>query len=1374
MVLNNEFGEAIIAIFKFEINAVKILIRIHENFFCIFQHSNQNNLLKTIILSLKKNGIDNNKDDALHASFVPSLLREGFSISNDWKLEEYVKKSEAVLLWLDVYNFSTMCNRIMKEPESGVHKISSILQEHYDFLLEIIIQNGGTPLFFVGDGLMAFWPTDSLLNIESIRQAINCAFEVLEKRRTLDDENELISIHAVIAYGSWKMTELNGPHSKKLFSYYGEVFNELRSASKNRAPNKVLIRDSAIELIEENVVTVPMEYNTSVLVKNPFSNVGLNKNKHVDWKYSKDAIYKINKFIPTTLNLPLSRERLAWLSEVRPVSVVFVRFDNSNENTEEKLHDLDELAKNITPLVEKYDGLLNMIWMDEKATNVLICFGPSPSAHIDNPLRSVKLAIEMKNVLKKEGYDSSIGIGSGIAYCGVLGNDNLRQYTIIGDVVNLSARYASIRTHGIVCDETTYKASRNSVEFESEIKVQIKGESEKVKLYPIISVFEGVETDAEIDSSATIGREKELDLLVGHFNKTNSKRSPIAIIEGESGMGKSTLRNDFLSQLKNDKLLYSNSAIYIERKTPYYIWSEIISMMLGMNAVSDHKEQLLEIQERFGEKSCLLNVVLHTSFPESEWFLRLTSVQKVDETHDLLVKILSDQSAESKLIIMLEDAHWIDEVSVRLIESINSSVGNIFLILSIGVEIGKKDFDFSNFKDVEHIRLKKLDEVNLKSLLLSKIGVSEVSDEIVALTLKVAKGNPFFSLEFINSLLEDDLLIIESDICELSKDATMGNHSLPETVRGAIRRRIDKMDSGSQLTLKVGSVVGYKFGKEIIGDIYPILNERHHVNSYLEEAKSSGFLDDTIIDNFDGYLFNNSAIADISYESILADQKKYLHEKSAVWYEKNFEDNLQPFYVRLSDHWNKAGEKGKSIVYFKKESTRLFTLGFVRQALMVGLEGLKILNYNISLDKEIIGSQIGEYSNDIQMLMKDLSISELLDHKKLDNKDTDELIEMLLYLSPLAHQCHEPELFALLSVICLKLTLEEGNGALAAKVYAMYAIIFKAFTGDSNASLAWSNLAIALDEKNKNTYKASVTFIHGWFIAHWMKPIKSLVNFVDKGADAGFESGDLLYACFNLSLSVILQNAAGIELTKVVDSADQSILRNGNQVINAAFHLKHEKQMARAFQGKTKSYTSLSDDLIDEDKEIAIICESDMYNQIGYYLISKLKLNSHYGNWQEAIGWGDKAYPLLMAFMNQPGQVDLEFYYGLACLYQAYETAGEESDVHMEKANVIIEKIGNWSELCPENFSHKLLILKAVKKGHEGEAEKAKKLFEEAAVKAESEKFYQDTGLAYEHLVRMNHKNKEDFKKVKQKAIQAYGIWGANAKIDYLEKEFLD
>ena len=163
--------------------------------------------------------------------------------------------------------------------------------------------------------------------------------------------------------------------------------------------------------------------------------------------------------------------------------------------------------------------------------------------------------------------------------------------------------------------------------------------------------------------------------------------------------------------------------------------------------------------------------------------------------------------------------------------------------------------------------------------------------------------------------------------------------------------------------------------------------------------------------------------------------------------------------------------------------------------------------------------------------------------------------------------------------------------------------------------------------KNGHTFQSRVLFIHCWFIALWKVPIKNLIPLSYAGADAGFKSGDILFACFNLSLTVVLKATCGINLNEVIDTATDHYNKNNNAVINAAFHLKNEEQVAKAFKGRTADYTSLTDEKYDEAADIASICKTDLFNQIAYYFVSKLKLNVHFGNWDEAISWGEKIFP---------------------------------------------------------------------------------------------------------------------------------------------------
>lgn len=1275
------------------------------------------------------------------------------------------------MLWVDICNFSPLCNRLMKDVVNGVEKITGILNSHYDFVLNTIHAYGGEPLFFVGDGIMAAWPADQIAEEEAVPLAAACAQKILKEEATKDDQDKRLSIHAVISVGPWNLLEFEGTKDLLLYSFFGEVFTAIVAASKNVAPDQLLISNAALRFLSKDIRSKPVEYDTAILLDSP-EIPSLPHKKSL--ALTPAATRKLRSFVPQTLIFPINTERLKWIAEIRPVTVLFIRLANDYQNTAANLEQLRGSVKLARPLVLKHDGLLNQIWLDEKQSNILICFGPPPSAHMDNPERCVRLALQLHRLLNEAGFQNSMGVSTGMAYCGILGNDILRQYTVIGDVVNLSARIAGIAQNKIFCDKATRSASHKTIRYKPHFTRVLKGFPDPVVLNEPEAVLEEAAPNAVAPS--VIGREAELNVLLDAYRQALAGHGSCIMIEGENGMGKTRLLEAFRSQVAKSKgFVLSSSGDYINRNTPYQIWETIFSTLLRLDGVSSSgstQETLQQIVTRYGPKASLLNAVLPANFSESEETRALTESQKVVATHKFLLQVLEEESAGRPLVIVIDDAHWVaDELSWQLLGSVASRLRNSLLVLSF-----QKTADFSGIAEtlgnVQHLVLQELSDEGMEALIRAKLKVASVAGDVYSLVKRIARGNPFFCIELVGSLLDQQLLSFKDDSCFLAADASLSDFSLPETVRGAVRRRIDHLERGSQLSLKVASVVGNRFGTKVIDDIYPISIERESVPAYLAGAAKAGFIRAQMVDNMQGYQFSSVTTSEVAYEMTLAEQRRYLHRETALWYEQQFRDNLAPFYVRLAYHWLHAGEKSRAADYHEKEAIRLFRLGFVKQALDVGLEGVRLLGQDIDRDPTLIGQKIMEHFGFINGFMEGKSIESLVLHKKLLNDNAGMVIKLLLELCPFAHQCQEAELFALMAIISLRRTLEEGNGAAAAEVYSMYSIIYKSLTGDSVTALAWSRLALAIDEQNGHTLQARVSFIHCWFIAHWLVPHRELVPLAASGAESGLSSGDVLFGCFCLSLEVVLRATAGQPLNEVIRTAQAYQSRNNQSVLNAAFHLVHEAQVAKALQGRTKSFTSLSDEYRDEEKDIASICNTDLYNQIGYYLISKLKLNTHFGLWQEAVGWGEKALPLLPAFAHQPGQIDLEQFFSIAALYAAAETSGEEAARLRNRAATGMETVNRWAELCPGNFSHKALLLQGISDGLNGDLARAETSFLQAAAKALDTGYLHDRGLAFEHLARLQKAAGLDALPSAKAAIAAYTDWGALGKVSYLRELF--
>lgn len=87
--------------------------------------------------------------------------------------------------------------------------------------------------------------------------------------------------------------------------------------------------------------------------------------------------------------------------------------------------------------------------------------------------------------MQELGIATSVGVTSGTAFCGLVGSRARREYSVLGDVVNLSARLMQSANGGILCDRSTYLAAQGEkrISFESLDEIKVKGKSEPIQIY---------------------------------------------------------------------------------------------------------------------------------------------------------------------------------------------------------------------------------------------------------------------------------------------------------------------------------------------------------------------------------------------------------------------------------------------------------------------------------------------------------------------------------------------------------------------------------------------------------------------------------------------------------------------------------------------------------------------------------------------------------------------------------------------------------------------------------------------------------------------------------------------------------------------------
>jgi len=167
--------------------------------------------------------------------------------------------------------------------------------------------------------------------------------------------------------------------------------------------------------------------------------------------------------------------------------------------------------------------------------------------------------------------------------------------------------------------------------------------------------------------------------------------------------------------------------------------------------------------------------------------------------------------------------------------------------------------------------------------------------------IEKAQGNPFF-------IREMALQMKSSESLDVLNEAD--SFPIPDTIHGIILSRLDRLGTSCQLVLKVASVIGEEFRYEQLHAIFPIEEEKPHLQMYIQQLIEQEFvcLPFNPLDSKDQsnvYIFKSSIVSQVCYELMTFSQRQSLHKEFAVWLENEYKDDLSPFRSTLAHHWTK-------------------------------------------------------------------------------------------------------------------------------------------------------------------------------------------------------------------------------------------------------------------------------------------------------------------------------------------------------------------------------------------------------------------------------------------------------------------------------------
>ena len=356
--------------------------------------------------------------------------------------------------------------------------------------------------------------------------------------------------------------------------------------------------------------------------------------------------------------------------------------------------------------------------------------------------------------------------------------------------------------------------------------------------------------------SKLYGRDADLEYMLQSFNRVKKGSTEIIMIGGYSGVGKSTIVNQFEQIIERDNLegyVITGKSDKLEKSIPYYpiiqAFEEIVKDILNTTSLDERLRWKNRIQDAIGG----IGKVLVDLIPDIEKIIgkqpdipTINGQDAINRFNHVFSRFISAVATRSRpLILFLDDLQWIDNASLSLLENITNNEQVKHLMFIGAYRDNEVDEDHMLTKTMNTIRKKSLEEgqrvmfsMNLHNLSKEKVQqliadslkesietVEDIADVIYEKTL----GNAFFTRQLLRRLYDDDLIRYNTYRYRWEWDkAELSAINITDNVVDLVVNKIKLLPESTREILRIASCIGRVFDVKTIEAI----NQRMHTDTY--------------------------------------------------------------------------------------------------------------------------------------------------------------------------------------------------------------------------------------------------------------------------------------------------------------------------------------------------------------------------------------------------------------------------------------------------------------------------------------------------------------------------------------------------------------
>jgi len=862
-------------------------------------------------------------------SFLPEHLVRQIAEARGQITLGAAQRLETVSMFADVSGFTPMSEALGKVGRRGTEELTSVLNSYFEPTIALIHSFGGTVVKFGGDAMTVLFPyRGSRARRSTAGRAIQCALDMQASMRTYEAIPTRAGVFSLtvkvgLALGPVVSTTVGDADIQLEHVVAGSVLDRCAEAEHHARAGEVVAHEALIELVDGAATANG---------RGPYQRVSAlgARARRIPSPpapaLSPEAERLIQRYVHPSLAARFRAGQTGLLNEHRKVTIIFGRFEELDYDADpEAAAKLQGYAGEVLRTIDRYGGCLRQIDMGDKGSKYIAVFG-APIAHEDDEERALRCVADLHAL---PASPSAIGVSTGLAYCGLVGSSARREYAVMGDAVNTAARLMQTAQLGqTLVSGATHSQVEERFSWTALEPLRLKGKSQPVAVFEQRSAEQ---PSAELHEPAyqlpVVGREAELDEARAIVASARRARGQVLGISGDAGIGKSRFVAE-VARLAGEAgmTVHAGAAQSFGTTTSYLVWREVWRSFFGLDPSGSAAEQLDHLRSELAsispdlvERAPLLGAVLNTPLPESELTASLDPQMRTESLKDLLLTCLRRRAEEAPMLLVLEDCHWIDEVSQELLELVGRNLADRPILLAVVYRTPEDERSALSWgtrrPNCRELALTELTADQVHALIRLKAArlFEEDGEPPAALVERViaqAQGNPFYVEEILNFVHDREV--------RLDDPQSLAALDVPDSLQSLIMARIDALADPEKATLKLASVIGRLFKAGWLWGGFPEVGEPGQVKKHLEVLSR---LDLTPLDKPEPeleYIFKHAITQEVAYESLAYDTRESLHERLGEFIERSYPENLRQYVDVLAHHYGSSRNTDKQRTYFRQ------------------------------------------------------------------------------------------------------------------------------------------------------------------------------------------------------------------------------------------------------------------------------------------------------------------------------------------------------------------------------------------------------------------------------------------------------------------------